>query len=213
MKSLSLSRPLVIMVVGLPGSGKSFFARQFAEMFSAPLVSIDFVRHAVAPESAYDPSEDAVVGQIAQHEVDELLKTGKTFMIDGGVNSRTARAAIEQAAHKKGYGKLCIWVQTDEQASLTRSLKRSARRSQDDLNSSMDRNAFERYKRQFNAPIMNESVVVISGKHTFTTQARVVLKKLVSPRDTETAEQSARNQLESRHDVRPGRRSVTINEG
>lgn len=216
MKSLSLSRPLVIIVIGLPGSGKSFFARQFADMFGAPLVSVDFIRHAVSPQSRYVAEEDALVNALAHSQIVELLKTGKTCVVDGGLNNRTARHAIERLASKHGYGKLTIWVQTDEPTSLSRSMKRSAKRQADELNAPMDAPAFARYRKQFSIPTPSENVVVISGKHTFATQARVILKKLVAPRDTvvtvrgsETPRADAKP--EQKPDVQPRRRSVTIN--
>jgi predicted kinase len=216
MKSLSLSRPLVIMVIGLPGSGKSFFARQFADMFSAPLVSADFIRHAVTHESDYSAREDALVTTLMHNEITELFKTAKTFVIDGGMNARANRTAVERAASRHGYNKMVIWVQTDEHTSISRSVKRSDKRKGDELNDSMSIEAFERYKKQFSNPSPSENVVVISGKHTYATQARVILKKLVAPRDTVTPERADHTrhvaiQTEQPTDDRPRRRNVTIN--
>lgn len=215
MKSLSLSRPLVIMIIGLPGSGKSFFGRQFAEMFGAPIVSTDFFRHTLSPESAYDVAEDTLVGVLVTNEITELMKTKKTFIIDGGMNTRNARFAVERAAMAQGYGKLTVWVQTDEPTSHLRSTKRSSRRQGDALNSSMDSASFERYKKQFSMPHRSENIAVISGKHTFTTQARIILKKLVAPREeaanAETAVEPRETKVEPRHDIQPRRHNVTIN--
>ena len=217
MKSLSLSRPLVIMVIGLPGSGKSFFARQFAEMFGAPLVSSDFIRHSLSAQSTFDADEDTLVGTLVEAQVGELLKTGKTFIIDGSVNARTVRTSIERLATSHGYGKLTIWVQTDEPTSFARSHKRSEKRAGDVHNDPMEQQAFLRYRKQFATPTRTENVVVISGKHTFATQARVVLKKLVSPRDTITVTRpqeprtSADSKPEQQQDVQPRRRNVPIN--
>lgn len=215
MKSLSLSRPLVIMVIGLPGSGKSFFARQFADMFGAPLVSTDFIRHAIFPDSQYSPEEDALVHALSHNTLSELLKTHKTIVVDGGVNNRASRLAIDRLTAKQGYGKLTIWVQTDEPTSVARSIKRSKTRTTDALNTSMDQKTFERYHKQFGAPSPTENVVVISGKHTFATQARVVLKKLVAPRDTIVVNRDADKRDDSKPeqhpDVQPRRRNVTIN--
>lgn len=204
------------MVIGLPGSGKSFFARQFAEMFNAPLVSVDYVRHTLFPDSHFNPMEDKLVNALTRNEISELFKTGKTFIIDGGMNSRASRLDIERLGAKHDYGKLTIWVQTDEPTSLARSLKRNAKKATDALNSSMDSQDFERYRKQFNVPTSAENVVVISGKHTYATQARVVLKKLVVPRDTTTVARTihverVEAKTEQHHDIQPRRRNVTIN--
>ncbi|MEO5499322.1 MAG: ATP-binding protein [Candidatus Saccharimonadales bacterium] len=215
MKSLSLSRPLVIMIIGLPGSGKSFFGRQFAEMFGAPIVSTDFIRHTLSPESAYDATVDRLVEALVANEITELMKTKKTFIVDGGMNTRSARFAVDRAAMTQAYGKLTVWVQTDEPTSLSRSLKRSSRRQDDAMNSSMDAESFERYKKQFSMPHRSENIAVISGKHTFTTQARIILKKLVAPAEEARAAEKAPNphetKVEPRHDIQPRRHNVTIN--
>lgn len=213
MKSLSLSRPLIIMVIGLPGSGKSFFARQFSNMFMAPLVSTNFVRHSMNEESKYDANEDAVVNAITGNEVKELIKTGKSFIIDGGVNNRAARLSVERLANKHDYGCLTIWVQTDEPTSLSRSLKRKSSRLTDAYNSTMDIRTFKKYKQQFTNPTPTENTVVISGKHTYATQARIVLKKLVSPRDNVTIQRPQSNhgqKPEQHHDIQPRRYNVSI---
>lgn len=180
-------------------------------MFGAPLVSVDFIRHALSPQSQYVAEEDALVNALAHSQTVELLKTGKTFVIDGGLNHRAARLAVERLASKHGYGKLTIWVQTDEPTSLSRSMKRSAKRQTDELNAPMDAAAFARYRKQFGIPTPSENIVVISGKHTFATQARVILKKLVAPRDTVVTVRPAETNPEQKPDVQPRRRSVTIN--
>ncbi|HRK40861.1 MAG TPA: ATP-binding protein [Candidatus Saccharibacteria bacterium] len=210
MKSLSPSRPLVILVIGLPGSGKSFFSRQFAEMFGAPLVSMDFIRHTIAPDSQFDHVEDAAVGTIAQNEVTELLKTGKTFIIDGGVNSKSGRQSVAREAKRNGYGILTIWVQTDEPTSQSRSSRRSDKREADQLNASMDGDQFERYRKQFSIPTPSENIIVISGKHTFTTQARIVLKALVAPREGAPVNQQQSTPQAQPHDIQAQRRNISI---
>ncbi len=216
MKSLSLSRPLVITVIGQPGSGKSFFARQFAEMFGAPLVSYDFLRHTIFPDSQYSPDEDKLVGSLGHEQTQELMRTGKTIIVDGGMNTRAARAELDKLLKKHNYGTLAVWVQTDEPTCRARSLKRSKKRNGDALNTSMDEKAFVRYARQFNAPVISDQVIVISGKHTFASQAKIVLRKLVTPRDP-AAPPPARKVTDSPditeppRDVQPRRHNLFIN--
>lgn len=205
MKSLSLSRPLVFMVIGIPGSGKSFFARQFAETFSAPLVSMDYIRHTLVPESNYTSEEDEVIGELAEAQLSELLKTERSIVIDGGVNTVAGRQSVATLAKKRGYGLLTIWVQTDQGSAELRSTRRSKRRKGDNLNASMSQSAFAAYTKAFEAPARREDYVVISGKHTFATQVRVVLKKIVTPRpagvNSVAVGTHSRNQ--THHDISP----------
>jgi predicted kinase len=219
MKSLSLTSPLVITIIGHPGSGKSFFARQFAEMFGAPLVSPDFLRHSLVPESSYSQEEDDAIHALSLYMLEELLKTKKTILLDGGANTRATRQEIKRLTSKHGYGYLVVWVQTDEPTSRGRATKRSAKRAGDALNSSMDSDTFTSLAKQLAPPHHSESSIVISGKHTFATQARVVLKKLVKPRDETPLDSQANAHVHAKsspissHDIRPNRRGINVSQG
>lgn len=179
MKQLSLATPLVLVTIGLPGAGKSFFARQFSETFGAPVVSGDRLRHTLGANS------DKHVEELSTSQAEELLKTQKTFIVDGLANTRAERAGLRKLAKSKGYDVLLIWVQTDSSTSQYRSMKRSAKREDDKYNTSLTADEFNKASRRFSPPIASEACVVISGKHTYATQARIVLKKLVAPRETE----------------------------
>jgi predicted kinase len=211
MKSLVLSRPLVIMVVGIPGAGKSFFARQFAETFSAPLVSLDTLRSIVFPEPRHDKDEEALLMDIAANEIVELLKSHKTFIVDGGVNARVDRAEIEREARKHDYNTLIVWVQTDEPTSRQRATKRNAKRKGDEYNTSIAPETFDTLSKRVVTPLRTENYVVISGKHTYATQAKIVLKKLVLPREDES--QPVHPPSRNNHDQTPPtrQRSITVN--
>lgn len=183
MKSLSLSRPLILMVIGVPGSGKSFFARQFSDTFAAPLVSYDYIRSRLFENPAYNREEEAIVYSLAGQQINELLKTQKTFIVDGGLNAKSDRYSLAKLGHKFGYGTLAVWVQTDESASKLRATRRNSKRPGDIYNASLSEKQFIALSRELVSPSPQEPYVVISGKHTYATQAKVVLKKLVLPRE------------------------------
>lgn len=218
MKSLSLSRPLMLMTVGLPGAGKTRFSVQFAEMFSAPLVSYDRIRYELFNEPTYSDDEAAIIQRIADYQVEELLKTKKTLIIDGAANTRADRTVLRQMAAKNGYGTLLVWIQTDPSTCESRSVS-SRLQHEDKWRSAISRPIFTQLSRRFQAPGMNESYVVISGKHTFGAQARTVLKRLV-PSEEQQIKSTAgsqgttaapRTQRPNQPPSSPNRRSVTIN--
>ncbi|MBI3889304.1 hypothetical protein HY312_01855 [Candidatus Saccharibacteria bacterium] len=41
MKSLNLTKPHLIVVVGIPGAGKTYFGQQFSTTFNAPYLKYD----------------------------------------------------------------------------------------------------------------------------------------------------------------------------
>ncbi len=208
MKSLSLSKPLVLITIGIPGSGKSFFASQFSETFNAPVVSYDKLRHTLFSDNGFAKQEQDLVNTIANIELEELLKTQKTFIIDGAVASKIQRMEIRKKAQQAGYDTLLIWVQTDKNTAKYRSMKRSSRRSDDKYNSSLSSEQYDQLEKRFVIPQPTEAAVVISGKHTYATQAKVVLKKLVTPRAQ--AAQSIVNHDGRTPDASAPRRNVII---
>lgn len=160
MKSLQLTRPHAIMMVGIPGSGKSFFARQFADTFSAPYVD------SLAIEDRSATATDA--GELITMVMNEIAKTGQTFLFEGNTDSRVRRTEFCKWARDRGYQPLVIWIQTDQVTSLKRCLK----------NETMNRTKFEDTLQDFSPPHPDEKPIVLSGKHTYASQARVVLTHL-----------------------------------
>lgn len=181
MKTLSLSRPLLLILIGLPGSGKSFFARQFSDMFSAPVVGYDRIRYELFEKGYLESAEQDIVRRIADYQIDELVKTKRSFIIDGGSNSLQDRQKLEKLAKQHGYGTLLIWIQTDDITCKRRSTQRNKKRSPDDaLSPSLTEPQLAAYAKLFAQPA-KEPYMVISGKHAFSTQAKMVLRKLTAP--------------------------------
>ena len=170
------------MIVGIPGAGKSFFARQFSDLFDAPIVSFDEIRHVLFSDPQFSRDEETLIAMVMRLQMKQLFKTHKTFLIDGGLNTRVARMAIEKLAKQYDYGTVTVWVQTDEDTSAYRSVRRSAKREGDKFNTSMSEQVFLNHAKRINPPESKEIHVVISGKHTFATQAKMVLRKIIVPR-------------------------------
>lgn len=183
MKSLSTNRPMVLLMVGIPGAGKSHFARQFADIFHAPIVSYDKINYLLFAEPSFTKEEEVLVASLMNTQIKELFKTNKTFIIDGALNTKSARSEIAKLARKYDYGMLVVWVQTDLDSSKYRSTTRSNKRPGDAYNVKMTDEQFMSFAKRINPPQRTEEFIVISGKHTFASQAKAVLKKIVSPRE------------------------------
>ena len=201
MKSLSLTKPHVIVMVGVPGSGKSFFAEKFAETFHAPYLCRDKVVSLVRDSAAAD--------KLILMNLAEFMKTKHSIIIEGPTISRAERTEINKLARKSGYEVLLVWVQTHPDTAKTRSLKASKSATIQSVRTPDD---YDQQAKRFNPPTAQERPVVISGMHTYATQVRAVLKKLSQDRtETTTQARPPAREVPPTAPKPPQRRNITIN--
>jgi tRNA uridine 5-carbamoylmethylation protein Kti12 len=198
MSLLSLKKPMIIMTIGLPGAGKTFFARQFADTFKVPIVSYNAIYNLAYGQQVLDDDKYEVCSRAFQHIYAELLKTGSTIVLDGFCDTFAMRQQLMLKTKNLGYDYLVVWVQTDDQTALRRSLRSNKREPEQHL-PQLNEEQFTILADQLEVP-KKEDNVVISGKHTFTTQARMVLRKIAAAR----ASQADMAYRENARQPRPG---------
>jgi predicted kinase len=170
MKSLTLTRPHLIVMVGIPGSGKSFFAEKFANTFHAPYISFQEI-------ISIAEVANSTARRLVHYQLRELLKTSQTIIVDTEAGSRTERAELSKLGREVGYETLFIWVQIDQQTAKSRYVK-TAKPSEKLTLATL----YDKRMTRFTPPSAVEKSLVISGKHTYATQAKIVLTKLSTPR-------------------------------
>lgn len=180
MKSLSLTTPRVLFLVGVPGAGKTHFAEKFSDTFGAPFIDKEEIRAYMSEAPSYSRNEQQKVDSLTDMFYGELLKTGKTFLYEGGLEARTTRTELAKTARKHGYEPMIIWVQTEPTTAKQRATK--GVRGSKNILITPDRHA--QLLRSFTPPNAAEKPVVISGKHTFASQAKIILKRLAEVRTT-----------------------------
>jgi len=169
MKPLTPLTPHIIMMVGIPGAGKTTFAERFAKTFSAPYLNPRSLSH----QTGIAVNEAEAVTQLF---LDELLKTNRTLLYEGPVETKAERAEVLKQAKQAGYQTLLVWVQTEP----LEARRRAMRRQQDGTPLSSEE--FDNAVAYFESPLPNEKPVVISGRHTYATQLKVVLKNVAQNR-------------------------------
>lgn len=73
---------MVILVMGLPGSGKSYFASRLAEKINAEYWSSDQIRKENFPERTYSDSETKKVYEILLKKMQEAIDEEKDVVLD-----------------------------------------------------------------------------------------------------------------------------------
>jgi predicted kinase len=181
-------------MTGVPGSGKTFFAEKFAETFRAPYVSYETIARMCGGNDPEVPRD------LFYYQLEELLKTQQTIIIEGLSDTRTERTELGRRARGAGYVPLLLWVQTDPVAAKTRTIRVTKNKP----NRTLTPAEYDQHAKRFTQPNAIEKPVVISGKHTYATQAKVILKKLSAPRSEISAHTTPIAIRE------PGRRNITV---
>ena len=167
MKPLMPSIPHAIIMVGIPGAGKTTFSTRFAETFGTPLLNLPRLKD----EMGLDARQTA---QFFETVVKEIAKTGQTIVIEGFADTKKERDSLERVFVGLKYTPLFVWVQTDTTESMKRATSSRAgvdRLSDAEFNAQLD--AFEPLGEK-------DRFVVISGRHAYATQLKVVLKQMAA---------------------------------
>lgn len=115
----------LFLVVGLPGSGKSTYAKNFIKAYQDPIeyLSSDELR-AVFGTSEEDQSVTPKVFNFIKEKVDEYLKNGKNVLIDATNINRKDRKSYIETADKYNARKVAIVFNVPKETLIQRNIER-----------------------------------------------------------------------------------------
>lgn len=178
MKQLKLNPPLLILTMGYPGSGKTFFSRQFAEQYDIPRLSEDIIRFELFEQPQYNHDEAEIIDRVLKYMLSEMVKTQQTVIVDGLFLKKSDRESIKKLAKTAGYQMLIVWLQTDLQTSAHRAANRDRRNPDSKYSFNMNQMIFDKIKATLHRPDSKDETLVISGKHAYRSQSLSVLRKI-----------------------------------
>ena len=154
------AKPRALLIFGAPCSGKTTFSEKFAKKFGLAYYDLD------ERSEKYGFSHENILVILEQ-----ILKTGQTIMIEGGLRTEKERNEIRDILKEKGYSPALIWIQTD--ASSIRARLKSKYK-----NISKAKEVYETEVAEIEAPTDSERPIILSGKHTFETQSKHAISGL-----------------------------------
>jgi predicted kinase len=166
------------MLYGFPGSGKTYFARQFCDAVQAVHIQGDRIRAELFEQPRYDKAENAVVTQLMNYMTEEFLGAGISVLYDANAMRAGQRHALREMARRCHAKPLTVWLQIDPDTAFVRNSQRDRRRSDDKYAAVRDRASYDDIVRHMQNPANTEDYVVVSGKHTFGTQYTAVARRL-----------------------------------
>jgi predicted kinase len=111
------------ITVGLPGSGKSTYVKNFIKDKEIEYLSSDSLR-AVYGKSEEDQTVTPLVFGHIKRKVDEFLKDGKNVLVDATSVNRKERSDYINTAKKYGAKVVAIVFKMDRQGLIDRNKKR-----------------------------------------------------------------------------------------
>ena len=95
-------KPFLVVLSGLPGTGKSHFARRLARRFPLVVIGSDRARKALIPNPVYTRKEHLRVFSACHRVIDELLKQGWTVVFDATNLTEGIRQPLLGLARRRG---------------------------------------------------------------------------------------------------------------
>jgi predicted kinase len=177
MAKIELSKPVLICLYGYPGSGKSYLARNLAESLQLANVSSDRIRSELFQAPRYDAQENAVVTHLMDYMTEEFLSSGVSVVYDANALRAAQRRKLRELSRKHKAEYLLIWLQIDIDSAFARTQERDRRTSDDKYAEPQTKDTFDKQLTGMQNP-QGEDYIVVSGKHTFTTQKGAVINRL-----------------------------------
>ena len=94
--------PALIIMVGAPGSGKSYLARTLSAALGAELVQTDAVRKELYPDPSYTSQEHAAVYAACHRRIGAILGQGGCVIFDATNLRERRRRTLYQLAERAG---------------------------------------------------------------------------------------------------------------
>jgi predicted kinase len=181
-----MKRPLLIVFLGFPGSGKTYFAKKLADKLPAVTFNSDALRLAmfgslenieVIRQKDQSRLYTDVFGAM-DYAAKQALRAGVSVIYDAQQTKRENRRGIEALARETGALPVLVWIKTSKQTALERGMTRA----EDSDSVRYERQKMTMLIHRFNAvtdlPDSHENVIEISGEITFEEQYEQFMKRL-----------------------------------
>jgi predicted kinase len=99
----------LIVMVGAPGSGKSYLGRTLSAALDAKLIQTDAVRKAMFPDPNYSQREASAVYAACHQQISDALRSGERVVFDG-TNLREKQRATLYSLADRAQAKLIVVV-------------------------------------------------------------------------------------------------------
>jgi predicted kinase len=150
--------PALVVVSGLPGSGKSYFCRRLVSRHPIAVLESDALRIALFQQPTHSPDESRRLFAATHHVIDRLLTSGRSVLLDATNLREVHRRDLYEISDRRG-AKLVLVSLRAPAAVVEERLAARARRADPADMSEAGPEVYERMRAQ-DEPIERPHIVV-----------------------------------------------------
>lgn len=120
-----MEKPVFFMMVGLPGSGKSYQAELLSKKYNANIHSSDSIREELYGDPRIQENHELVFKTLHQRVKDDLHNSKNTIYDATNINYKRRKAFLQELSHI-GCWKVCVFVATPYNVCVERNKNRDA---------------------------------------------------------------------------------------
>jgi len=139
------AQPTLIVVSGLPGTGKSYFCRRLAERLPFIILESDALRKQLLPAPTYSTEESTHLFRAIYQLIEDLLKKGIPIILDATNLEERHRERLYNIAERLNARLILVNVQAPPELVEKRLRKRMERKNVKD-NSDADWEVYQKMK-------------------------------------------------------------------
>jgi predicted kinase len=126
------AQPAIIVVSGLPGTGKSYFCRRLVERLPFLILESDALRKLLFPVPSYSASESIRLFRTIYHLIEELLGKGMPVILDATNLEERHRERIYNIAERANARLIMVRVEAPPELVQKRLRARAAKKNMED---------------------------------------------------------------------------------
>ena len=98
---LTQDQPILVALCGLPGAGKTYFARELTKLVPFWVLESDRIRKALVPKPKYTPGEHSRVFNVCHLLIEEFLSQGHRVLFDATNLTENFRLPLRQISRRQ----------------------------------------------------------------------------------------------------------------